>query len=187
MTTRYLPGDILMRRKGPVMHKGIALGDGRVFHNTPLAGEHVASEQEFLQGRRLRVERLTRLERLRTLAAARSAEHREYNLLRNNCEHTVSRARTGSAESPQLESWALGLGAGALALIATRSPALAVAGYALGRTIGARLSASSNPTVAPEPSGAESETERVEAAQPTAKAAKDAVSPVTQPLVTRST
>ena len=136
MVARYLPGDIVSRRKGLVMHKGIALGDGRIFHNTPLAGEHVTSEQEFAQGHRLHVERLDRLERLRTLGAARSGEDRGYNLLTNNCEHTVSRARTGTAESQQLKSWALGLGIGALALALTRHPAAGIAGYAIGRSIG---------------------------------------------------
>ncbi len=139
MAVRYLPGDIVSRRKGLVMHKGIALGDGRVFHNTPLGGEHVTTEEEFLQGHRMQVERLDRQERLRTLRAARSSSSRSYNLLTNNCEHTVSRARTGAADSPQLKSWALGLGLGAAALVATRRPAAALAGYAIGRSLGERI------------------------------------------------
>ncbi len=135
----YLPGDIVARRKGLVMHKGIALGNGLVFHNTPFGGEHVSTEDEFLQGRRMRVERLEGTARRRTLRAARTDSPREYHLFANNCEHTVSRALTGEAESPQLRSWALGLGVGALAFAATRHPAAAVAGYALGRSIAKRL------------------------------------------------
>ena len=137
----YLPGDIVSRRKGPVMHKGIALGDGQVFHNTPLRGEHVSTEREFLRGRRLHVERLDGSERQRVLQAARNASSHRYNLFANNCEHTVARARTGVADSQQLRAWALGLGLGALAFAATRHPAAAVAGYALGHGIAKRLSA----------------------------------------------
>ena len=135
----YLPGDIVSRRKGPVTHKGIALGDGQVLHNTPLRGEHVSTEREFLRGHRLHVERLDGIERQRALHAARTASPHRYNLFANNCEHTVSRARTGVAGSEQLRAWALGLGLGALAFAATRHPAAAVAGYALGRGIAKRL------------------------------------------------
>ena len=59
--TRYLPGDIVSRRKGMVMHRGIALGDGRVLHNTPFRGEHISSEEEFSAGRRLYVTRMDRI------------------------------------------------------------------------------------------------------------------------------
>ncbi len=38
------PGDIVSRRKGLVMHRGVALGGGRVLHNTPFRGEHICSE-----------------------------------------------------------------------------------------------------------------------------------------------
>ena len=136
----YLPGDIVSRRKGPVMHKGIALGDGQVFHNTPFRGEHVSTEREFRRGHRLHVERLDSTERQRVLQAARAASPHRYNLFANNCEHTVSRARTGVAGSQQFRAWALGLGLGALAFAATRHPAAAVAGYALGRGIAKRMS-----------------------------------------------
>ncbi len=138
MRARYLPGDIVARRKGLVMHKGIALGDGYIFHNTPFAGERVTTEREFRQGRRLHIEHLDWRERLRTLSAARAGSARAYNLLTNNCEHTVYRARSGQADSPQLKAWALGLGIGALALVLTRSPYAAAAGYALGRSVGRR-------------------------------------------------
>lgn len=139
MATRYLPGDVVMRRKGLVMHKGIALGNGQVFHNTPFGGEHVATEGEFLRGRRLHVQRLEPAARHRALQAARTNTPRDYDLFVNNCEHTISRALTGEAESPQLRSWALGLAVGAVAFAATRHPVAAAAGYALGRGIGRRL------------------------------------------------
>ena len=138
MVTRHLPGDILLRRKGFVLHKGIALGNGRVFHNTPIEGEHVSTEERFRAGHRVYVKRLAAGERRRTVGAARTETPRRYNLLTNNCEHTVSRARTGEATSRQLEAWAVGLGLGALAFAATRRPSLAVAGFALGASAGPR-------------------------------------------------
>ena len=139
MNARYLPGDIVMRRKGPVMHKGIALDDGRILHNTIFTGEHVSSEQEFRRGRRVRVERLDRTERRNVLRAAHSDSRRPYNLFTNNCEHTVYRARSGRGDSPQLKSFALGLAFGAAGLVLTRHPAVAVAGFALGCSIGRRV------------------------------------------------
>lgn len=138
MVTRYLPGDIVMRRKGMVLHKGIALRDGDVFHNTPFAGEHVSTADEFRVGHRLYVQRLSSEERQRALCTARRDPRRGYNVFTNNCEHTVSRARTGEASSRQLEAWAVGVGLGALAFALTRRPSLAAAGFALGTSVGPR-------------------------------------------------
>ena len=113
--TRYLPGDIVSRRKGFLMHKGIILGDGRVLHNTPFLGEHTTTVEDFKQGQRMRVKRLERAQRLRALRHAEADRERGYNLLTNNCEHTVTRATTGRPESPQLLAWAAGLGMAAVA------------------------------------------------------------------------
>jgi hypothetical protein len=132
--SRYLPGDIVSRRKGFVMHKGIALGDGRVLHNTPFRGEHITTEHEFRNGERLRVVRQDRTRRQRALAHADGlGRGRGYNLLTNNCEHTVHRASTGAARSPQLIGWAAGLAVGAVALAVTRHPVAAVAGFEAAR------------------------------------------------------
>ena len=138
MIARHLPGDILLRRKGLVFHKGVALPAGRVFHNTPRAGEHISTEDEFRAGHRLYVQRLSEAERQRTVRSAESGLHREYHLLANNCEHTVTRARTGQASSRQLETWVVGLGVGALTFALTRRPTLAIAGFALGASVGSR-------------------------------------------------
>jgi hypothetical protein len=136
---RYQPGDIVSRRKGLVMHKGIVTRDGRVLHNTPFKGEHVCSEAEFRAGKRLRVQRLERSERDHALNHADGHDARRYNLLTNNCEHTVNRAISGRAHSPQLRSWVVGVGVATLAFVLTRHPAVAAAGYALGRGIGRRI------------------------------------------------
>jgi hypothetical protein len=126
---RYLPGDVLSRRKGLVLHRGIALGDGRVLHNTPWRGEHVATEAEFSAGHRLSVTRLDRAARERALAHAGRSDWRRYDLFSNNCEHTVTRAIDGRAHSPQLMQWLGGVAAGAALLALTRHPGVAAAGF----------------------------------------------------------
>jgi hypothetical protein len=129
-----MPGDIVSRRKGVVMHRGIALGDGRVLHNTPFKGEHISSEEEFRAGQRLHVTRMDRAARQRALLHAEmDAGGRRYSLLDNNCEHTVSRAIGAEPDSPQLREWVVGLVAGAALLALTRSPAAAAAGFAAAR------------------------------------------------------
>ena len=134
--SRYLAGDILSRRKGLVMHHGIALGDGRVLHNTPGRGEHISTEAEFANGQRVRVQRSDYAARTRALAHARELERssgRSYHLLGNNCEHTVHRASSGEAKSPQLRGWLAGVGLAAITLAVTRHPGWAAAGFALGQ------------------------------------------------------
>ena len=142
--TDYLPGDIVLRRKGPVMHQGIALRDDRVLHNTPRRGEHVSSMEDFRRGKIVRARRLGETQRARALHNAEHAAHgdaRRYNLFRNNCEHTVTRATTGNAKSSQLLAVAAGLVVGGAVLAATRHPVVAVAvGYALCRRLRKRSS-----------------------------------------------
>ena len=135
---RARAGDILSRRKGLVMHKGVALGDGRVLHNTPFRGEHVSSEHDFRAGRRLYVERVDDVSRARALRRAELNRSRPYNLLTNNCEHTVSRVTDGRARSPQLRGWVLGAGLAAATFALTRHPVAAAAAYAVGRKAFAR-------------------------------------------------
>ena len=133
--SRYMPGDVLSRRKGLVMHRGIALGDGRVLHNTPFRGEHISSEAEFRAGQRMYVTRLDRAQRQRALRHAEmEAGLRPYSLVSNNCEHTVSRAIHGEAESPQLRAWVGGLAAGITLFALTRHAGVAAAGFAAART-----------------------------------------------------
>ena len=136
------PGDIVSRRKGPVMHRGIVLDEDRVLHNTPLKGEHVSTFEGFCRGKRARVQHLDARERSRALRYAEGREERAYNPFTNNCEHTVTRATAGRARSPQLALIA-GVGAAAAALALTRHPAVAVAAFALGRRLVKRGSSGS--------------------------------------------
>jgi len=148
MSTYARPGDVLSRRKGLVMHKGVALGNGRVLHNTPFHGEHICSEAEFRAGKRMYVQSADAPARHRAMRHARAhdrhagaafgAADRGYNLLTNNCEHTVTRATTGRAHSPQLRSWVAGTTLAVAAFALTRHPAVAAAGYALGRRLARR-------------------------------------------------
>ena len=121
------------------MHQGIALGDGRVLHNTPRRGEHVSSVEDFRRGKALRARRLDERQRARALHHAHEAadgKTQRYHLFRNNCEHTVTRATTGKAKSPQLMAVAAGLVVGAVTLAAIRHPLAAVAvGYAVCRKL----------------------------------------------------
>ncbi|MEM1229237.1 MAG: hypothetical protein AAGI15_01775 [Pseudomonadota bacterium] len=138
--SRYLPGDIVSRRKGLVMHRGLVLEDGRVLHNTPEHGEHVSSMAEFAAGQRVRVARRDFATRRESLSvAARGRRARRYHLLRNNCEHTIYRDARGRTRSPQLTGWALGLGLAGAGLLAVRHPAAGAAGFALGQRLARRM------------------------------------------------
>ena len=136
---RYRPGDVVSRRKGFVMHRGVVLSDGSILHNSPFRGEHVVSEAEFREGKRLHVSRTDCPHQRRYAATTRPDRGQSYNLLTNNCEHTVSRAMTGEAESPQLKSWVAGIGVATIAFALTRHPGVTAAGYALGRRIARKL------------------------------------------------
>ena len=129
----FKPGDILSRRKGIIMHKGILLDDGSVYHNTPLRGEHVSSFTAFSKHRNVYAEPTDEFTREEALWGAKLYPRRRYNPLTNNCEHTVSRAATGYQRSPQLTSLLLSGGIAVATLALTRSFTLATAGYALTR------------------------------------------------------
>lgn len=128
-------GDVVSRRKGLVMHRGIVLEDGRVFHNTPIQGEHVSSMNEFRKNKRMFVHEMDLADRFEALRSCREDSDRNYNLFTNNCEHTISRASTGRGRSPQLLSFLISGGVAAATLALTRSPGLAIAGFAIARKL----------------------------------------------------
>lgn len=134
----YRPGDVVSRRKGLVMHRGIVLEDGQVFHNTPRQGEHISSLNEFRQDKRMFVHEMNAPERLEALRSCGQESDRGYNLFTNNCEHSISRAATGKGKSPQLISFLVSGGVAAATLALTRSPSLAIAGFALARRLTSR-------------------------------------------------
>ena len=123
------PGDIVSRRKGLVLHKGVVLPDGGVLHNTPRRGEHVSTLWEFADGEPVAVERRPYALRRATLERAQYVRPRSrgYDLFSNNCEHTVSRVAEGRARSPQLGSWLMGAGVALAVLAVSRHPGWALA------------------------------------------------------------
>ncbi len=131
----YRPGDIIGRRKGIVLHKGVYLGAGQVLHNTPGRGEHVTSLEEFADGKRVTLVRAACDESRHRAASAAPRSDRRYNLFTHNCEHTASRVTLGRAESPQLRGWVAGIGVAALAFVVTRHPGVTAASFALGRRL----------------------------------------------------
>lgn len=137
--SHFRAGDIVARRKGLVMHKGVVLPDGNILHNTPFRGEHVCSPGEFRSGQRLYVTSPRSDDHLSRVYRAVPKTSKGYNLFTNNCEHTVSRVTHGAPESPQLRSWIAGVGVATLTFALTRHPGATAAGYVLGRRIGRRL------------------------------------------------
>ena len=132
----YHPGDVISRRKGVFMHRGIMLEDGNVLHNTPLQGRHTSTLAEFSKNKTIYPANNRPEVRYRTLTNAANDEHHRYNPFSNNCEHTVTRATNNEARSPQLRGLVVGAAIAAIGFAVTRHPAIAIAGFALGRKIG---------------------------------------------------
>ena len=130
----YQPGELLRRRKGPVMHTGVSLGDGRVLHNTPGRGEHVSTLEEFAKGKTIRVSPGAADARARIQTLDEDDLQRPYNLFVNNCEHTASRVTAGQPSSPQLKKIAVEALIGAALLLLLRRPLLA-----FGARLGSRV------------------------------------------------
>lgn len=122
------------------MHHGVVLRDGTVLHNTPVRGVHVSSPEDFSKNKLVKTARLSRHQREATLArlAEDSALRDRYNPFTNNCEHTITRAARGRADSPQLRGIAVGVLVGAVGLALTRSPAVAIGGFLLGKKLATR-------------------------------------------------
>lgn len=130
------PGDVVSRRKGIVMHRGIVLEDGEILHNTPWLGKHTSSLEDFSKNKRLYPSYHPYGVRERTLENLETDDHRYYNPFTNNCEHVVTRATTGRASSPQLRGWLLGAAFATAGFLLTRSPGISVACFAIGKKLG---------------------------------------------------
>jgi cell wall-associated NlpC family hydrolase len=128
--SQYRPGDVVARRKGPVMHKGIVMADGRILHNIPLEGEQICSLAEFSAGKRVYV---TRRESTGGTPSIQPNPTRRYCLFTNNCEHTVTRFTHARPCSPQLRGWIAGMSVAAATL--TVALARGAGGSLLGRMI----------------------------------------------------
>lgn len=104
--TRWLSanfGDILTRPKFPFTHKGVYLGNGRVFHNTPDCGEHVTDIVGFASGQAVSAQPTPEQEKSDISKRVKEAlRHPKPYRINNNCEHTVTRATEGRSYSTQL-------------------------------------------------------------------------------------
>ncbi len=132
------PGDIVSRRKGVFMHHGILLEDSSVLHITPFKGRHRSTMGEFSKNKKVYASNHRQEVRDRTLANLDLNDCDPYNPFTNNCEHLVTRATKNEATSPQLRGWIAGIACAAIGLAFTRHPAVAMAGFALGKKLGSR-------------------------------------------------
>lgn len=120
------------------MHRGIVLEDGNVLHNTPLQGRHISTLIEFSKNKTVYPANHRAEIRDRTLSNLTNDEHQRYNPFKNNCEHTVTKATQDEANSPQLRGWVVGVAFAAVGLLVTRHPAVAIAGFVLGKKLASR-------------------------------------------------
>ena len=95
-------GDILVRQKGLFNHYAIGVGPNMVVHNTPEQGSHVGTPVEFANGQPFARFRppLTESEKVTVAGRALQTLSQRYDLLSNNCEHTIAYAQSGIAQSP---------------------------------------------------------------------------------------
>ena len=95
-------GDVLTRPKalGIVTHRGVVVAPNLVLQNTPQKGEHLASIQEFSDGKPVRLHRTDANPSIVTARAQTIlASPQKYNLFKNNCEHTATKVIHGIAKA----------------------------------------------------------------------------------------
>lgn len=108
----YLIGSELSVPQYFYEHVGVYVGNGRVFHNHPVRGEELVSLNDFATGRKITVRRpgVSDVSGFFHRVREARAKPTPYRFLTNNCEHTVSKLRTGVARSPQVQFWGCMLG-----------------------------------------------------------------------------
>ena len=100
----YTVGSILSVQKILYRHVGAYLGKGLVLQNTPTRGAEIVTIDRFSEGASITVQdpgpicEISFLNRAYAIAVNPSP----YNVLLNNCEHTVSKALHGVSRSPQI-------------------------------------------------------------------------------------
>ncbi len=100
-------GTIIARTKaGVAEHIGVITAHNLVLHNTPARGEHESTVAEFAAGQPNTIKG-----RVRDVIAfinrvwRRRQNLRAYDLVSNNCEHTISDLTADGPSSPQLRAW----------------------------------------------------------------------------------
>ena len=100
----YAVGSILSIERNMYRHVGAYVGNNRVLQNTPSNGEEIVSLRKFADSAPVAIivpqQFCTRSFLDRAYAIALNPKR--YDLLSNNCEHTISRALYGDSRSPQM-------------------------------------------------------------------------------------
>ncbi|HEV7165185.1 MAG TPA: hypothetical protein VGO35_07355 [Gammaproteobacteria bacterium] len=117
---------------GPMIHWGIAVvdqdtGETVVLHNTPEKGEHVDHWHGFTAGLTSRFEPMPDTPAIRERFRAVVTNPKMYDLLSNNCQHTVTRVAQGISWSPGLCVLALFVVVGVVIYAANQRSAPAMA------------------------------------------------------------
>ena len=103
----YFLGTVLSIQKLFYKHVGVYIGRGFVLHNHSQRGEEIVTVTQFADGNAISVEEVGVADQVAFLQRVRNvcATPQQYDFLSHNCDHTVSKVRTGVASSSQLAEW----------------------------------------------------------------------------------
>ena len=116
MNKKPMKGDLLLRKKGAVLHIGVFFSSEEVAHIQPNSKLRTSSLAEFAQGEAIKIIRRNRPDYPAMMARFHelSAKASPYSVFFNNCEHNANYVLSGTKESQQLQSFVVGAGLGAL-------------------------------------------------------------------------
>ena len=116
-------GDILVRQKGLFNHYAIGVGPNMVVHNTSEHGSHVSTPAEFASGQPFAWYRpnLSDPEKVTIAGRALLTLSQRYDVLSNNCEHTIAYAQSGVAQSPTVAAFFVLAALGTIGYLALRN------------------------------------------------------------------
>ncbi|PTY07970.1 hypothetical protein DB347_07050 [Opitutaceae bacterium EW11] len=103
----FTVGTIIARTKaGVAEHVGVVTAPNLVLHNTPTRGEHESSLAEFAAGSPVTIKgRVRDMISFMHRVWRKRQNLRPYDLVSNNCEHTISALTDEQPSSPQLQAW----------------------------------------------------------------------------------
>jgi hypothetical protein len=102
-------GTIIARVKaGVAEHVGVITAPNVVLHNTPARGEHESTLAEFAAGQTITIKgRVRDVMTFMNRVWRKRQNLRPYDLVSNNCEHTISALTSDEPSSPQLRAWGI--------------------------------------------------------------------------------
>lgn len=104
-------------------HVSAYLGRGLVLQNHPVRGEEIVSLHKFSNGKKITMRsgavrnKKLFLQRVNVIAA----NPKPYDVLNNNCEHTVHKAINGKPKSPQLSFAYFLIGIGIFSMVLSKN------------------------------------------------------------------